>query len=123
MLTDDRAREKLLFDDSQFSRSKHYFAGLQLLRISSEWINETRRGLLELRHKLGRHVEYPGIEPFYTTDDKIAIIETLDSLQSWLDTSFESLLERIRVQREMVEGLRDGVSDGDQGLNVSILPT
>jgi len=43
---DERER---LFDDLDFSKSKLYFEGLELLRVFSEWIAETQKDLKDLQ--------------------------------------------------------------------------
>jgi hypothetical protein len=122
-VADIEKREALLFDDEGFSKSKLYFEGLQLLRVFSEWIDETKKDLGNLRaatshylssYEISLKLDLEEKDPRILTlslqqKDKVEITARCDDLIKQSDIEFEGILEQIRVKREMVESLRDSV--------------
>jgi hypothetical protein len=102
-----------MFDD-EFKRSELYFGALQLLRVSSDWIEETMEDL-----KSSHMSCIEGLETtrgFITNDCELRDedIKLLDSawqkLRNKKGDDYKTLLQRIKRKRKEVESLRDGVS-------------
>ncbi|KAI1424437.1 hypothetical protein F5Y12DRAFT_444023 [Xylaria sp. FL1777] len=94
-VSDDVKLDRLMFDGPKFERSRSYFATLQLLRIFSDHIKETRRDVEWIIDKID--------------------IEKQDLLNEWKETLIhlknaeERLLQRIDTKTEDIKTLRDGL--------------
>jgi hypothetical protein len=94
-----------MFDGPNFERSRSYFSALQLLRIFSDHIKETRK---DLRTNLV-HLERKGLK-FGNFQETLRILREFE----------EMLLERIDRKTEEIKTLRDGV--GRLTISLSIKP-
>ena len=106
-----------MFDNNSFSRSELYFATLQLLRISSEWISGGMKdlenlaeafGQFSLNLSLNRGSEGPS---YYNTTKNVlrALDQNWKIVISHQKHDGDSLLGRITKKTEEVKTLRDGV--------------
>ncbi|KAL9633939.1 MAG: hypothetical protein Q9204_003199 [Flavoplaca sp. TL-2023a] len=96
MIFDGDARQKLLFDDRNFSNSKKYFWALQSLKIFAECIDGTLRIILSL---VVTAEYYDGKSRDYTMRHI-----TIDKFRN----EFETLRDRIERKMQEVQILRDG---------------
>jgi hypothetical protein len=93
-----------MFDDKDFSKSKLYFKTIQLCRVFSNWIEETKYDL-QLSHDKFVDPHSRGPEGDFgevSFEWKRRIEEPLRQLSL--------LLEQVKRKREEVQSLRDGVS-------------
>lgn len=97
MIFNGDARQKLLFDDQNFSNSKKYFWALQSLKIFAEYIDGTLRMISPI---------------LFSAKDYDGSPEDHETRQKSIDESrieFETLRDRIERKRQEVQILRDGV--------------
>lgn len=107
------AIEELMFDDS-FRRSKHYFELLQVLRIFTDLVDETRRNLDEV----GRYfVDSNKASSFLSPLDAPrrdrefrALKANWDVITRFHNEAEKLLLQRIAAKIDEIKSLRDGVS-------------
>lgn len=108
-----------MYDSREFQLSEFYFAILQILRIASEWIQESMNDLRRLVD--GIENEHFSIERKHKITFLPDTPETQRSAVKVFKRNWESvishqerigvdLLDRISKKREEVESLRDGVS-------------
>jgi hypothetical protein len=113
-----------MFDNNSFTRSELYFATLQLLRISSEWI----RGSMEDLESLAQGTEIYLFEiqaylrPERDDHDPTTANVARVLRQNWKNVLAHQkrlgkpLLDRIEKKTEEVKSLRDGVGLSSQAL-------
>ncbi|KAL8835778.1 MAG: hypothetical protein Q9170_003172 [Blastenia crenularia] len=95
---DYEARQKILFEDRNFTNSKKYFWALQSLRVFAEYIEGTLRIMSSV---------------IYTTkwiDHYLVDYNVLERLQKAEKERFEELRYRIERKRLEIQSLSDGVS-------------
>jgi len=118
---DDAAMEKLMFDDS-FELSKYYFTLLQLLRISSEWIDEAVGSFKALKTALiDRRSKSPMMVPNESEWHKV--LKNCDIVSLVLEESAGEIKSRVNRKTEEVKSLRDGVRTLSPVCVVGILTT
>ncbi|KAI0176976.1 hypothetical protein BJ166DRAFT_11694 [Pestalotiopsis sp. NC0098] len=88
-ISDDTRLDTFMFDGANFERSRSYFAVLQLLRIFSDRIKETRKDLMQVIDQLGQNRSL-----FKSTG---------------LEEAESRLVERIDRKTEEIKTLRDGL--------------
>jgi hypothetical protein len=101
-----------MFDD-EFKRSELYFRALQLLRVCSDWIEETVEDLksshMSCIEELETMVDYT--DGYGLRDEDIKLLgSTWQRLRNKENNDYNNLLQRIKRKRKEVESLRDGVS-------------
>lgn len=89
-----------MFDGPNFERSRSYFAALQLLRIFSDRIKETRQDLIQAIEAL-----HQDVSPFESTG---------------LKEAESRLLQRIDRKTEEIKTLRDGVGRVEPSASLEI---
>jgi hypothetical protein len=101
--------EDLMFDES-FGRSKLYFTTLQMLRVFSDVISETRRELQYLSvHHYNKEIYYQLSEYWDAKTDVEGLIASWERILSLQEAAEKKLLDRIASKTVEIESLRDGV--------------
>ncbi|KAI1418322.1 hypothetical protein F5Y13DRAFT_176437 [Hypoxylon sp. FL1857] len=107
-IRDDERWNGLMFDNS-FELSKLYFTVLQLLRIVTEWVEESVNDLNDLRERYGARkrflIEILNMDP----DDLASTEKNWDTVITIMDSRAKRLLDRINKKTEEVKSLRDGL--------------
>ncbi|GKZ26844.1 hypothetical protein AbraCBS73388_003232 [Aspergillus brasiliensis] len=114
-------RRDLMFDDAQFSKSDEYFAVLQILHTSTDWIKGVTSDLQTMQMALN-HMLLTQIAYFEKSEDPEQKEEQqeLAKAQPFLDSVFahviaeyekqaQPILSRIERKMEEIKGLRDGL--------------
>ncbi|OJJ67678.1 hypothetical protein ASPBRDRAFT_334621 [Aspergillus brasiliensis CBS 101740] len=114
-------RRDLMFDDAQFSKSDEYFAVLQILHTSTDWIKGVTSDLQTMQMALN-HMLLTQIAYFEKSEDPEQKEEQqeLAKAQPFLDSVFahviaeyekqaQPILSRIERKMEEMKGLRDGL--------------
>ncbi|KAI0436224.1 hypothetical protein F4803DRAFT_243147 [Xylaria telfairii] len=94
-VSDDMKLDRLMFDGPKFERSRSYFATLQLLRIFSDHIKETRRDVEWIIDKIDM--------------EKQELLNEWKETLNHLKSAEERLLQRIDTKTEDIKTLRDGL--------------
>ncbi len=87
-------RQKILFEDRNFTNSKRYFWALQSLRLFAEHIEGTLRSIPDMFYSVGRSTE-----DYDTVQEMIA-----ENLRE-----FGILRDRVERKRQEIQSLSDGV--------------
>jgi hypothetical protein len=104
-----------MFDDNNFARSKLYFGSLQLLRIFSDWIEESQSDFQQLFEDYVNLLTYGDRKDKREEEekmkiDKAALISALEKTADNPKILFKAFLDRIKKKQNEIESLRDGVS-------------
>jgi hypothetical protein len=103
----EETSERLMFDSS-FQRSRIYFKTLQILRISGQMIQRTRKEFQQLNPRSSSEVSCFGVVGDPNKD--AALVANWDVLWGFYLQEETALLKRIADKTEEVKSLRDGVS-------------
>ena len=96
---DREARQKLIFEDREFTNSQRYFWALQSLRLFGEHVGNTLRMIDDIL-RMGYRLD----------DDEETSSDEFEVLRKDCTKEFEGLRDRIERKRQDVQSLRDGVS-------------
>jgi len=99
-----------MFDDNNFARSKLYFGSLQLLRVFSDWIEESQADFQQLFKDVFNQLNWEYKREKEHKIDTGAIIVALEKTADEHKILFKALLDRIKKKQNEIESLRDGVS-------------
>lgn len=104
-----------MFDDNNFARSKLYFGSLQLLRVFSDWIEESQEDFQQLFEDSVKYLNFGDWKDKREKEDKLEIdkVALISALEKTVDEHkilFKALLDRIKKKQNEIESLRDGVS-------------
>jgi len=102
---DDEKWKSLMFDNSS-ERSSLYFTVLELLRISSNWIEDTLRDWKGLEENWS---SYTNARETLSAEDVDICIANWKNVTITLEKRTDGLLHSIARQMEEVKSLRDGV--------------
>ncbi|KAN0117066.1 hypothetical protein V8E51_003043 [Hyaloscypha variabilis] len=98
-----------MFDES-FGRSKLYFTTLQMLRVFSDVISETRRELQYLSvHHYNKEIYYQLSEFWDAKTDVKGLIASWGRILSLQEAAEKKLLDQIASKTVEIESLRDGL--------------
>lgn len=109
----------MMYDSREFQLSEFYFAILQVLRIASEWIQESMNDLRRLIDEMEdehfsierkQKITFLPDSPEAQRSAVKAFKRNWESVISHQQRIGADLLDRISKKREEVESLRDGVS-------------
>ncbi|KAI1452189.1 hypothetical protein F4805DRAFT_471046 [Annulohypoxylon moriforme] len=104
--------------DSTFERSKLYFTVLQILRVFSEWIQESERELQQLRRDFDVNIQSTtarrgSIASNHGTAPPAMFMKEIDEAWEELialhNSSSKSLLDRIEKKEMEIKSFRDGL--------------
>ncbi|KAI1455106.1 hypothetical protein F4805DRAFT_460040 [Annulohypoxylon moriforme] len=107
-------RRRLMLDDRELKTSDRYFEILQLLRIMTQWIDQTKDDMA----KLSKDWEYQmknadmlstPLDPKNLDPDDLAVSENWEVLIRHHNTLVENLLKEIARKNEAIQSLRDGL--------------
>lgn len=102
-----------MFDDESFARSKLYFGSIQLLRVFSDWIEESKA---DFEHLLKDTTEYLGGIRLECTGEGETEVNTkpflsaIEKSAKEQEIRFQALLDRIKKKQSDINSLRGGVS-------------
>ena len=103
---DSEMRQRILFEDQNFSNSKRYFWALQCLRLFAEHIEGTLRSIPNI------------FVSIRIADSSLEDHKIMNSLLEEMQTYFGELRDRIEHKRQEIQSLRDGVC---QPISLNIL--
>jgi Mg2+ and Co2+ transporter CorA len=110
-MDDAKDKRRFMFDNEDFSLSSFYFGALQLIRIYSDWIEETMEDLKLAqircidRLKTTAYLGKCGLR----TKDVLRLNAEWDNLRKKKDADYTALLQRCERKRKEIKNLRDGV--------------
>ncbi|OTA53959.1 hypothetical protein K449DRAFT_389502 [Hypoxylon sp. EC38] len=107
-IRDDERWNGLMFDNS-FELSKLYFSVLQLLRIITEWIEESITDLRDLRERYALRKRFLIQILKLGLDDISSTEKNWDTVIATMELPANRLLDRINRKAEEVKSLRDGL--------------